>query len=380
MGRSANVLIIGLGAMGSAAAAWLAERGQRVVAFDAFTPPHAQGSSHGRSRIYRYAYWEDPRYVHLLLRGRELWRKLERDSRVPLLHRTGGLVIGPSDGQLVPRSAESARQFDLPYEVLMAVELQRRWPVFAIAPHMMGLLEQDAGYLIPELCIAQWMRVAHHHGAELHCNEPVISWEARGDAVTVRTSRGIWSADRLIVAAGPWAPRILRDLGLPLRVTRQVVFWFRPQGGVDAFRPDRLPIYLFESEPAMAVLYGFPLTGGDEEGVKVALHGSDDVCTPESCDRAIHTVDEKRIRARLATTVPSLAGRLVDAATCLYTMTPDEHFIVGAHPEHANVLVAAGFSGHGFKFAPVIGEALGELAVKGASSVDLSMFAPGRFR
>jgi sarcosine oxidase len=374
-----EIIVLGLGAMGSAAAAWLAERGHRVLAFDAHTPPHSHGSSHGLSRIYRQAYWEDPRYVHLLLRARELWAKLERDSGVPLLHITGALMIGPPSGQLVPRSAESARQFSLPHDMLSAADVRRRWPAFHVADDTVALFEHNAGYLVPELCIERQLRHAARHGADLHFNEPVLNFHADSYGVTVRTNRESFSAAHLVITAGPWAPQVLAEAQLPLRVTRQVLFWFEPTGSLDEFREDRFPIYLWETAPCDRMLYGFPLTGPDAEGVKVALHGSEETGTPDTIDRTIRPDDEHRIRHRLATTIPSLSGRITRAETCLYTMTPDENFVIGPHPEHPAITLALGFSGHGFKFAPVIGEIVGQLATEGKTTQDIAMFSPTRF-
>ncbi len=379
MARAWDVLVIGLGAMGGAATAWLAEDGYRVAAFDRFTPPHAQGSSHGRSRIFRQAYWEDSRYVELLLRAGDLWARLERDSGRRLLHVCGGLMVGPVDGQLVKRSAESARKFGVPHETLTASELRKRWPVFGGGDDTIALLEHGAGYLVPEMCIEQQLRQAARHGAELHLDEEVHEWSAGPNEATVRTGRGTYAARHLVIAAGPWAPQILEELKLPLWVTRQVVFWFAPNEDIAPFREGRLPIYLFETKDAPPIVYGFPLTGPDAEGVKVAVHGSGEVCTPEAVCREIRAEDEQFIRRRLAETLPSLAGRVVRAETCLYTMTPDEHFVLGPHPHHPRVTVAAGFSGHGFKFAPAIGEILGELATRGKSRYDIEMFSPSRF-
>ena len=379
MSRTSDVIVLGLGAMGSAIAGALAEQGRRVIAFDAFTPPHTQGSSHGHSRIYRQAYWEDPRYVHLLLRARELWEKLERESGHELLRMTGGLMLGPQSGRLVHRSAESARQFGLPHEILSAGDLRSRWPIFQIGDDTIGLLEQNAGYLDPEPCIRQQIAQATRVGAELHCDEPVLDFRTAAGSVTVRTARATYSAGHLVVAAGPWAPQLLADLTLPLRVIRQVVFWFEPIVPLDAFYPERLPVYLFETAPDELILYGFPLTGPDGEGVKIGIHDIDEGCTPETVERAIRPSDEALIRRRLAASLPALNGRLVHAETCLYTMTPDEHFILGAHPHDAAITLALGFSGHGFKFAPVVGEAIAELVVHGHTRHDLGMFSPDRF-
>ncbi len=376
-----TTIVIGLGAMGSATAQHLAERGQRVLGFDRFAPPHSLGSSHGRSRIIRQAYYEDPRYVPMLLRAYELWRRLERDSGRPLLHVTGGLEIGHVGGELVQGARRSSEQFGLPHEVLSVAELRRRFPVFATEDDTLALWERDAGYLLPEDCIAQQLRQAAAGGAELRTDEQVLGWTARaGGGVSVRTSRGSYEADRLVLTAGPWAPEMLAAMRLPLRVTRQVLFWFEPRGDADRFRRNRLPIYVCEPRSkGQPVLYGFPFTEADADGVKVALHGSDQVCTADTVRREVTAADEHTIRDRLAGTIPLLSGRLIRAETCLYTMTPDENFVIDTHPEFPQVALACGFSGHGFKFANVVGEILAELAMGRAPTFDLSFLSLSRF-
>jgi sarcosine oxidase len=375
-----NILVVGLGAMGSATALHLARRGHRVLGFDQFTPPHSNGSSHGQTRIIRKAYWEDPRYVPLLFRAYELWRRLEADTGQALLHITGGLMIGRADGDLVAGSTASAEQFDLHHEVLSAAQMRRLYPAFRVDDDWVALWERDAGYLHPEACVEQQLQQASLAGAELHFDEPVMEWNALpGGGVSVRTTRETYNADHLVITAGPWAPHILRELNLPLRVTRQVVYWFEPSGSIELFRRERMPIYIREMEKGQRLLYGFPLTGPDTEGVKVGLHGSDDFCTPDTVDRAIGASEERIIRERVADALPLLGGRLLHAETCLYTMTPDEHFVIDAHPEFPQVTLAAGFSGHGFKFASVLGEVLADLATGLKPAYDLELFSLRRF-
>ena len=381
MSQSADVIVLGLGAVGSATAMQLAERGLRVRGFDQYAPPHKLGSSHGRSRIFRQAYFEDARYVPMLMRAYELWRKLEQDTHSSLLHETGALILGLPGGDLVQRSADSATQFGLPHQILEAADVHRRYPLFTVAKQAQALLEPDAGYLVPEDCITQQLRQAQRFGAQLHLDEPVLAWEADagGTGVSVHTAKGTYTAGRLVITAGPWAPQMLRELQLPLRVTRQILFWFQPEGGVKDFQPDRFPVYVFEAANGLPPVYGFPLTGPESEGVKVALHGSDDVCTPSTVNREVTAADEATVRQRLATTIPRLAGRLLHAETCLYTMTPDEHFIIDVHPQHPAVTLISGLSGHGFKFAVVLGEVLADLAITGNSRFDLGLFSLERF-
>jgi sarcosine oxidase len=373
-------IVVGLGAMGSATALHLAQRGHRVLGLDRFTPPHSHGSSHGQTRIIRKSYWEDPRYVPLLLRAYELWRRLETDTGQSLLHITGGLMIGRTDGDLVPRCRASAEEFDLQHEVLPAAEIRRLYPAFRVDDDCVALWERDAGYLHPEACVEQQLQQAALAGAELHFDEPVMEWNALpGGGVSVRTARETYNADQLVICAGPWAPQILRELNLPLRVTRQVVYWFEPAGSIELFRRERMPIYVREMEKGQPMLYGFPLTGPETEGVKVGLHGSEDVCTPETVDRTIDPSEELTIRERLVDALPLLAGRLLHAETCLYTMTPDENFVIDTHPEFPQVTLAAGFSGHGFKFASVLGEVLADLATGAKPAYDLELFSLRRF-
>ncbi len=376
-----RVIVIGLGAMGSAAAQHLAGRGHRVLGFDHFTPPHTYGSSHGETRIIRQSYWEDQRYVPLLLRASELWHKLEADSGTSLMHLVGGLMVGRLEGGLVAGSRLSAETFGLPHRILSRDDLRAACPVFNLPPDVVALWDPNAGYLRPEACVQQQLALAAHSGAELYFNDPVIDWQAtKTGGVRVRTGSSTYEADHLVITAGPWAPASVRTMGLPLMVTRQVLCWFEPQANREQFNEDRLPIFLIEAESNHPLLYGFPSIGGSHQGVKVALHGSTMVCTPQTVLRDILPADEAAIRDRLAKIIPSLNGRLLRAETCLYTMTPDEHFIIDRHPEFSQVSIAAGFSGHGFKFASVIGEILADFATDRVPAFDLGLFAIDRFR
>ena len=376
-----SVIVIGLGAMGSAAAQHIAGRGHHVLGFDQYTPPHSHGSSHGQTRIIRQSYWEDSRYVPLLLRAYELWRKLESDTGQSLLHLTGGLMIGAADGDLVARSTESAERFNLPHRVLSPGEIRHRYPMFAVDDNMAALWEDAAGFLYPEACVQQQLNQAALAGAELHFNEPALEWSVSpAGTVAVRTAQGTYHADHLVITAGPWAPHVLRELHLPIEVTRQVLYWFEPQTNPTLYREGNFPIFLMQTDPAAPVLYGFPATAPEFNGVKVALHGSHDVCTPETVIHEILPSDEQAIRQRLSETMPTLAGRLLRAETCLYTMTPDEHFVIDRHPHHPQVTLAAGFSGHGFKFANGIGEILADLATGQTPPFDLDLFSIERFQ
>jgi sarcosine oxidase len=380
MSETFDTIILGLGAMGSAAAYHLAARGARVLGLERFTPAHDQGSSHGQSRIIRQAYFESPAYVPLLLRAYELWAEIERAAGEPLLTLTGGLMLGEAGSQVVAGSMRSAREHNLPHEILDAAEIRRRFPVFTPGPNVVALYERMGGVLYPEAAIRAYLGQAAACGAELRFEEPVLAWQAAasGDGVRVTTARGSYEAARLIVAAGAYAPELLADLGLPLEVQRNVLYWFEPAGGHAPFLPDRCPIYIWEVEDG-PTFYGFPALGGQPAGVKVAFHNFGPTCTPATIDRQVYVGEIARIREWMAARLPSLSlGAFVAAQTCMYTLTPDQDFVIGAHPRHPQVIVASPCSGHGFKFASVVGEVLADLATAGATRHPIGPFAPQR--
>lgn len=374
-----DVIILGLGAMGSATAYQLAQRGKRVLGIEQFTSPHDRGSSHGGSRIIRQAYWEGAEYIPLVSRAFELWRRLERDAGADLLQITGAIVIGASDGELVTRTIAAAQRYTIPIEVLDVAEAGSRFPAFMLQPRDAAVYEPGAGYLIPENCIGAHLHMATRAGAELRFDEKVLKWTAGKGGVEVVTNRAVYRGGHLVITAGPWANEAMRGL-LPLRVTRQVMVWIEPRGGVASFLPGQFPIYVAEDIRGGAPVYGFPAIDGADGGVKAAIHGSDVVCSPETVDRTVHEADLRRAVDAVKLRIPALDGRVLRAKTCLYTMTPDEHFVIGAHPEFESCTIACGFSGHGFKFASVVGEVLADLAVEGATRHPIGLFSPNRFQ
>jgi sarcosine oxidase len=365
-----DVAVVGLGAMGSAAVLALARRGRRVIGIDRFAPGHAFGSSHGTTRIIRLGYFEHPSYVPLLRRAYALWRELEAACGRPLLRTTGIAEIGPPDGTLVSGTLAAARLHELPHTVLAASDLMRRLP-FQVPDGYVGVLQPDGGILLPEPAIQAQLALALAAGAELRMGERVRGIAPVGEGVRISTDRGDVEAGAAIVAAGPWMKQLLPDLSLPLRVTRQVMAWFEPRQS-ELFAADRFPVFLLESPHGLH--YGFPL---DDLGVKVAKHHhGDETVDPDTCDRAVSSADEAMIRAGLAAHLPAANGLLRTTRTCLYTMTPDHHFIIDrAGP----IVIASACSGHGFKFAPVVGEIVADLAMDGTTSYDVSRFRLDRF-
>jgi sarcosine oxidase len=372
-----DVIVAGLGGMGSAAAYELAGRGKKVLGLERFSPAHDRGSSHGRSRIIRQAYFEGPEYVPLLLRAYELWEQLERETGHELMTLTGGLMIGREDGDLVSGSVASADEHDLPYELLDVGEMRRRFPAYAPGPDTVALYEERAGFVRPEETVKAHLDLAGSSGADLRFEEPVLSWEATDGGVRVETPESVYEAERLVISPGAWAPRLLASLGIPLEVTRQVMFWFEPTNGLEPFLPARFPIFIWEPDDGN-MFYGFPAQD-DDRGVKAAFFRAGGSPTdPETIDREVREEEADFLRGYLAEHVPELAGRCLDARACMYTNTPDEHFVISLHPEHPQVAVACGFSGHGYKFCSVVGEILADLATEGSTPHPIDLFSPAR--
>jgi sarcosine oxidase len=375
-----DVIVVGLGAMGSAAAYHLCKKCSKVLGLEAFAPAHDKGSSHGESRIIRQAYFEDPAYVPLVLRAYELWNQLEQESDEDLLSITGGLAIGSQDGRLVTGCLKSATKYGLAHELFGAREMQRRFPQFALAEDEVAFYEEKAGYLRPEECIRQHLRCAVRRGADLRFEEPVIAWTASqsGEGVSVTTKKQTYQAKALVISVGPWFGEFVREVSMPVVVSRRVVFWLKPARQASAFDPSVFPIFLWD--PARGPLfYGLPRVreAGDP---KVAIHSGIEECTPSTIDRGIHARDELAIRSAIGSRIPALNGEISSAVTCMYTLTADEHFIIDAHPDYPQVSLASGFSGHGFKFSSVVGEILSELATTRNTSSDIALFSGSRFR
>ncbi len=367
--RVHDTIVVGLGAHGSAAAYHLAKRGHSTLGFDRFARGHTLASFGGLSRIIRLSYHEHASYVPLLRRAWDLWRALERDSGETLLTQTGGLYMGPPDGELVTGSLGSARTHGLAHEVLDNVELRRRYPVFDVDPAWIGVLDAQAGWLAPERSVETHLRQAERHGAALRFAEPIERWERDGDGVRVTSSQGIYRAQRLVIAAGSWLPRLLPQLARHLWVERNVLFWFEPRGELEAFA--RLPVYIVEDTDRF--YYGFPYDPGN--GLKMAgLHYGDRV-DPDTVDREPSAADEERVRAWLRRRMPLANGERRRAQVCMYTNSSDRHFIID---REGPVTYASACSGHGFKFASAVGEILADLAITGHSSLDIGFLTSGR--
>ena len=370
-----DVIVVGAGGMGSATAFELARRGRSVLALEQFPFVHDRGSSHGHTRIIRRAYYEHPHYVPLVQRAFERWYDLEQRSGRHLLTECPCLNIGPADGEVVLGVLTSAKQHGLSIESLSATELASRFPQFQFDDRFVGVLERDAGFLFVEDCVRAQLEQAQLLGATLKADEPVTEWRSNGQTVTVTTTKGTYEAASLVLTAGPWSGKLLAEHGVYLRVMRQVMLWFGVEGSAD-FRRDRFPIFL--ADLSEGPVYGLPAI--DSRGIKVARHyGAPELSSPEEIDRKILPSDEVPVRTFLKRHIPIANGQLRYAQTCIYTLSPDRHFVIDRHPTYSNVAFATGFSGHGFKFASVVGEILADLALSEPASMSIQLFRSARF-
>jgi monomeric sarcosine oxidase len=362
-----DVIVIGAGGVGSAALYHLARRGVKAIAIDRFHPPHDKGSSHGHTRVIRQAYFEHPDYVPLVFESYRLWRELEHTVGRPLFVETGLMQIGPPDGIVVRGVLRAAELYGLAVERLPAGDVERRWPAMRVPDGMVGVLDSRAGYLFVEECVRAHLDAARSLGGRLVAGATVDSWTADGEGVRVRTTTGDFAAAKLVVAAGPWAGHVLDTVGLRLSILRKSVFWFGAAS---------LPLFLYELPEG--TFYGVPPIG--DRGVKAGEHsGGRPLSDPLAVDRTIDASDQRRVTDFLARCLPGVPARVTDHMVCLYTMSPDEHFIVDRHPAWPNVVLAAGLSGHGFKIVPVLGRALADLACDGSTDLPVGFMSLGRF-
>jgi sarcosine oxidase len=376
MNHTYDVIVLGVGGMGSAACFELARRGRRVLGLEQFRFAHDRGSSHGQTRIIRTAYYEHPNYVPLVRRAFERWYDLEQRTGRHLLTECACLNNGPAGGELVEGVRASVGGHGLAAEELTAAEIARRFP-FRFPDGYVGVLEANAGFLYVEECVRAHVDAAVSLGAEVHAEEPVRAWKAVGDGVEVATDRGTYHAARLVVTAGSWATRLLAGLGVPLAVMRQVLLWFDVGDNAPRFRRDTFPVFI--ADVPGGPFYGLPAI--DRFGLKIARHyGAPELPNPDGVSWDVTDTDVPPVRAFLDTYLPGLLGPVTKGQVCMYTLTPDRHFVIDTHPDHPQVSVACGFSGHGFKFAAAVGEVLADLADRGRTGHAIEMFRATRFR
>jgi monomeric sarcosine oxidase len=368
-----DVTVVGVGGVGSAALHHLARRGVRAIGIDRFSPPHDRGSTHGHTRVIRQAYYEHPDYVPLLKESYREWFDLEAHIGRKLFHQIGLLELGPADGAVVPNVLRAAEQYEVPVESLTAAEIEARWPGLRTGSDLVGVFEPGAGYLLVEDCVEAHLSAARAAGAELRLNTEIIDVTTNEQEAYIRTSDGVEIESKCVIyAAGPWSARMFPNL---LTVRRKSLFWFANTDQRYA-ATSGFPVYLFELPHG--IFYGFPQI--DQRGVKFAEHsGGRTVEDPLKVDRTIDAEEERRLVDVLTNYLPGVSSRVTGHAVCMYTMSPDEHFIVDRHPDLANVVFAAGLSGHGFKFVPVLGRALADMALDRGTDLPIDFLSLKRF-
>lgn len=371
-----DVIVVGVGAMGASTCYQLASRGFAVLGLDRFDIPNTLGTSHGQSRAIRMCYFEHPDYVPLLRRSYELWKLLEQASDQKLLHITGGIWFGPPDCELIAGSLGAAKEHGLPHEWLSHDEAIKRYPQFTVPEEFVGFYEPEAGLLLPEAIITAYAKLARQHGAVLRENEPALCWDADESGVVVTTTNSTYKADKLIICSGVWSQQIVGNLGIELPVTRQIALWVKPKQD-DLFALGKMPIWAIHRE-AGGMYYGFPVLS-DKPGFKLAVHDPGELTNPDTIDRKAQPRETKELHEMLDLYIPQANGDVLETSVCMYCNTPDAHFIIDHLPQHENVLIACGFSGHGFKFASVIGEALADLATNGHTDLPIEFLGLNRF-
>ena len=371
-----DVIVAGVGGMGSASAYHLASRGAKVLAIEQHDIPHELGSSHGESRIIRLAYAEHPDYVPLLRRAYALWRELEGEAGEQLLVITGGIDAGTASSATIAGSLASCAMHGIAHERLDAAQVSRRFPGYRLAREMCAVYQADAGLRLPERCVSAYAAQARSHGSEIHTFERVLRWSAEDNSVSVLTDRARYRARRLVVSAGAWARTLVPALDALAVPERQVMLWTQPRIPA-SFKPDVFPVFNMEAEEGR--FYGFPAYGSAGFKIGKYHHRGERVEDPDVLERACSGEDETVLRAGISRYFPDADGPALTMKACMFTNSPDEHFIIDVLPGLPHVTVAAGFSGHGFKFCSVVGEIVADLVLDGVSRHDIGLFRLGRF-
>ena len=381
------MIVVGLGAMGSATTYQLAKSGSKVLGLDQYSPPHSLGSSHGDTRITRLAIGEGADYVPLVKRSHEIWREVGAKTGLELLKQTGGLIMSVDGSQaqhgvanFVEQTEKAAMQYGINHEILSTNQIHIRFPQFNLS-HEHGYYEPEAGYLIPENCLNAQLSLAVEHGADLKADERVMSWECTGDQVTVETTAGTYGATKLIISAGSWINDLFPGHESWFKIYRQVLYWFDIEDKQRYGALHDMPIYIWVYGTGVGnMIYGFPAIDGPNGGVKLATEQHIMTTSPHEIDRDVSEQEidemyEQAVKGKLH----GVGRKCIKSTACMYTVTPDHKFVIDFHPDHKNVIIASPCSGHGFKHSAAIGEVLTQLATTGKSSIDISRFSLQRF-
>ncbi len=368
--------------MGSAATYQLAKRGNRVLGIDQFSPPHTFGSSHGDTRVTRLAIGEGDHYIPFALRSHELWREIEKETGRSLLTSNGGLIISSRGKttsthavQFFDKTLAAAEKHNIKHEKLSVERIRKRYPEFNVQDNERGYFEYEAGFVRPEECIRAQLELAKKYGAQIRTEEKVIRFDA-SDRVVVKTTKGEYRADKLVITAGPWVPQLVdKKHKKYFKIMRQVLFWFDVEDSFKEFTPDKFPVFIWELQDKKKLIYGFPAINGPKGGLKIATEQYETTTTADTVNRNVSQAEMSAMHRNLVEAyLPNVSSKCIKAVSCLYTVTPDFGFVIDFHPEQKNVILASPCSGHGFKHSAAIGEALSELATTGKSRFDLSKF------
>lgn len=388
MGNKFDTIVFGLGAMGSAAVYQLAKRENKVLGIDQFSPPHIFGSSHGDTRITRQAIGEGEQYTPLSLRSYEIWREIEKETGNKLLEKNGGLIISSGAKTVInhvenffENTVVTAKKYNIKHEILDATQIRKRFPQFNVQDNESGYYEYNAGFLRPEVCVSAQISLAEKYGATIRRNEKVESFLEKNGIVCVKTNLGEYEAKKLIVSAGPWFPDLIEDeYSKFFKVIRQVLFWFDVKTSIERFEPKNFPIFIWELQGNKQGIYGFPSIDGQNGGIKIATEQYETTTTADTINREVSKEEIKTMYENfVAPYFPDLSDKCVKAVSCLYTVTPDSHFVIDTYPKYPSVILASPCSGHGFKHSAAIGEVLAQLAIDGKSQIDISRFSIKRF-
>jgi len=374
MKKHYSVIIVGAGSVGMATGYYLARKGIDTLLIDAFDPPHSSGSHHGETRLIRHATGEGGKYVRLVLRAQHLWHQLEEETGRRLFIPSGTLMVGEEDASFINETVRSATENSLTLEKMQANEIQKRWPGFSIPEHFVGYFESSSGALLNEECIKAYRELGVKHNAAIKINTKVESMDLSLSGAVINTASDTFYADKVVISAGAWTGKVLSSLGLPLQPVRKTLGWFKPNNV--KYEYPNLPCFYFNFENQK--YYGFPSIDGG--GVKVGRNDSERDIDPDlmSQDFGKYNNDEGDLRAFLERFLPGAAGKLIKGSSCMITKTPDKDFIVDCHPEFSNVMIAGGFSGHGFKYSSVLGEILSQMITDGQTVHDISKFSISR--
>ena len=371
MNNTSDVIIIGLGAMGSATSMFLSHNGIKVIGFDSYSPPHEFGSSLGHTRVIREAYHEGTTYVPIVQRAYEIWLEMNENSKVPIIETYGGLLIGRKTGD-IENALKSANKYDIPIKKMTTDEISQKFSVLNPPKEYIGLLESRGGAVFVENSINHMLNTALNNGSIHKYNERVVRWSKKSNYYLVETNLGNYKAEKLVFSSGAWITKLLPTLKLPIKIERQVLFWFSPRKNPDKFKSINMPNSGWDLDNGLSF---YTMPNLENRGFKVAMHHNGEFVDPDTLIRESNDSDLKMVRGFLEEYIPDGNGELIDSKVCMYTDTPDQDFLIDSHPDDENIIICSPCSGHGFKFTPAIGEICSSLIINNSTKFDLDKFS-----